>query len=535
MKDTILVNGCDAFNAQGKEQDAWRDAAPESKQIRREVLAQVRRVFQFLEFEEDSRRFQETEKGLIGSLFTLGRLFLAYYLAWREEHSRRDVNHFRRQGFCGGPRQSRKIGTYFGPVRYWRTYLRRSGSKSGGIYPLDLALGLTGDGFSMLVMSLAARLSTHLPFDHVTGFLVAFLSWSPSKTTVEKAVLGFGQYTEEWFEQAPPPEGDGPVLVIQIDSKAAPTAREEELRRRRGRRRNTQLPKSPRHRGRAQRRRRGPRPRRKKGDKSKNGRAVTVVVMYTLRPHRTGNGKQMLLGPINRKVYASFGRKRLAFAAARREANKRGFTAASGRRIQIVTDGELAFETCVGEFFPEALHTVDIYHVFEYLWKAGECLYKEGSEELAEWVERQKKRLYAGEANKVVSQLKRRLRGFPKTGPGNKGKRKRLAQAIGYLGRRVDLMCYDDLIEEDLEIASGSVEGAIKHIVAKRFDNGGMRWIPERAQALLQLRCIEFNGDWEAFVSFVHDKIMARARSELTATRLLTKHATPIPGEERAA
>ncbi len=53
--------------------------------------------------------------------------------------------------------------------------------------------------------------------------------------------------------------------------------------------------------------------------------------------------------------------------------------------IQIVTDGENSFQTYVRDFFPEALHTVDIYHVFEYLWKAGECLHKEGSEELARW------------------------------------------------------------------------------------------------------------------------------------------------------
>lgn len=29
----------------------------------------------------------------------------------------------------------------------------------------------------------------------------------------------------------------------------------------------------------------------------------------------------------------------------------------------------------------------------------------------------------------------------------------------------------------DLELASGMVEGAIKHVIGQRFDNGGMRWI----------------------------------------------------------
>jgi hypothetical protein len=38
-----------------------------------------------------------------------------------------------------------------------------------------------------------------------------------------------------------------------------------------------------------------------------------------------------------------------------------------------------------------------------------------------------------------------------------------------------------------------------------------MRWIKERAEAVVQLRCIEANGDWEAFISFVHDRLQALA------------------------
>jgi len=36
----------------------------------------------------------------------------------------------------------------------------------------------------------------------------------------------------------------------------------------------------------------------------------------------------------------------------------------------------------------------------------------------------------------------------------------------------------------------------VNYVIAKRFDSGGMRWIKERAEALLQLRCIEVNNDW---------------------------------------
>jgi len=72
-----------------------------------------------------------------------------------------------------------------------------------------------------------------------------------------------------------------------------------------------------------------------------------------------------------------------------------------------------------------------------------------------------------------------------------------------YLNKRVDKMNYDELRERDLEISSGAVEGAVNYVIAKRFDSSGMRWVKERAEHLLQLRCIEVNGDWDAFINFV--------------------------------
>ena len=66
------------------------------------------------------------------------------------------------------------------------------------------------------------------------------------------------------------------------------------------------------------------------------------------------------------------------------------------------------------------------------------------------------------------------------------------------------------LVDEDLEIGSGAVEGAFKHIIGKRCDQGGMRWIRERAETVVQLRYIELNGDWDALVEYVHDNTRQR-------------------------
>ena len=48
------------------------------------------------------------------------------------------------------------------------------------------------------------------------------------------------------------------------------------------------------------------------------------------------------------------------------------------------------------------------------------------------------------------------------------------------------MMNYDELMDEDLELGSGAVEGAVKFIIGKRCDQGGMRWIVERNEAVIQ-------------------------------------------------
>jgi len=518
----------DLFKSEPAEQEEWRDAPPKCKQIRKRIHQHVKDVFSYLERRDAERPFDEVEKGLTGLLFTLGRLFLSYFLAWRHERCGRDCERLLKEFNGSGLPQPRTIGTFFGRVRYWRTYLRKKGA-GGGIYPLDLALRLIKDRFSMNVISRAARLATLVSFDRVTELLAMFMRWSPSKTTVEKAVLGLGRYTAEWFRCAPAPKGDGDVLVIQIDSKATPTATESELAKRRGKRRANPYADSPRHRGRDNRLRRGSKPRRKKGDKSKNGKAATLVVMYTLRKATDDKGRAILAGPLNRKVYASYAPKRHAFAIARREADKRGFTKDSGRTIQLVTDGDEDLEAYAQEYLPHAMHTLDIMHAMEYVWKAGRSLYQEGSEELAAWAKRMKDLMYQGKSKKVVARIAKLLGRIPKTGPGNKSRRDAVETAVGYLGKRVHMMNYDYLVAEDLEIASGAAEGGVNYVIAVRFDNGGMRWIRERSEPLLQLRCIEINGDWDSFICFVQDELAAEAEDKGEIPALLTTREAPLP------
>lgn len=506
-----------------------------AKELRKRVAEQSNDLVSFaVEAASSGETFATFERRLRGLVFAVARTLVVLFLTCAEERVRGETpTRTRLQGrdFERTRARERSLTTWFGTVRYRRTYMRQVGVKEGhGFFPLDVALGLVSDRFSFDVLAMVVRLATKLTFAEAKSTAEHFLPVVPSTEVIEQATLGLGRYTAEWFEIAPPPEDDGDVLVILFDGKGAPTATERELRRRRGPRRKRRKAASKRHRGRKRRGRYEPLPRRQKGDKSKNARMATMVVMYTLRSKGT-----LLLGPLNKRYYASFAPKKHAFAVARREADKRGFTADSGLVIQIVTDGDTDLERYAGEFFPHATHhTLDVAHVVEKLWEAGTCFLPEGSTALARWIERQKRRLYDGDINGLLNALRRARRSLGR-GKSKARRRKRMLEIITYISKRKEMMCYAELMDEDLEVGSGAVEGAVKNVIGKRCDQGGMRWIRERVEAVVQLRCIELNGDWNRFIEHVHDRVRQRGIDLGVRVRIQQAEPAPLPLVDEAA
>ncbi len=514
------------------------EAPPQtSRAARAAVLIHTRALIAFA-LAQASRggTFVEFERALIGHVLVLARAVVVLFLVASEERVRRglgasEVRAGRR--FRRAPAQARNLLTWFGVVQYARTYLREvvePKQAARGYHPLDAELGLLADRISPNVLSVATRLSTRVSFSEAHEMAGWFLPTVPSTEVIEAAVLGYGSKTQEWFEQAPAPEDDGDVLVIQIDGKGVPTATDEELRLRRGKRSRKKKAPSPRHRGRLARGRRTKKARRAKGDKAKNAKMGTMVVMYTLR--RSG---KLLLGPINKRYYASFATKRHAVNVARRDAIKRGFPPGTNRVVQVLTDGDNDLARYVSELFPDAIHTIDVMHIVEKLWDAGSSVHREGTDELRAWVEQQKEALYAGRAAEIVAEFDLRLASVPRTGPGNKYRREKLTEVRAYIEKRAPQMTYGQLRRQDLEIGTGAVEGAIKNMMGGRMDNGGMRWIKERAEAVLQLRCVDANGDWEAFVSQIHTAMRHAAVTNGERPRLQLRVACPLPITAEAA
>ena len=85
-------------------------------------------------------------------------------------------------------------------------------------------------------------------------------------------------------------------------------------------------------------------------------------------------------------------------------------------------------------------------------------------------------------------------------------KREKLAKLCGYLENNAHRMRYDEYLAAGYPIASGVIEGACRHFVKDRMERSGMRWRIESAQAMLAVRSIYLNGDWDDFMTYRIEK-----------------------------
>jgi Uncharacterised protein family (UPF0236) len=507
-----------------KSKPAARECPVTSASVRAAAQATFDEIVEFCQTADYA--FGKFESELLVRLAALGCCLTRLFLTAR--HERLDVQPFLedRRYRAGDPYAERTFKAACGEVTYGRQYLQAR-KHGNGIFPLDIVLGLTWDALSPWVMQWVARLATRMSFRAAKMVCQAVLNWAPATETIEQVVLGMGRDAATFMKELAAPKEEGEVLVIEVDGKCPPTATEEELAKRRGKRKPKHLKDCPcgcqRHRGKVKRRAQKRKKRRKKGDKSKNGKEVVVVVMYTLQ--RGEDGK--LHGPKNKKLFATFAGSKAAAAWARAEATKRGFGPDTTKTVQIVTDGARRLRTALEAKFPKAIFTLDIWHVVERLWKVGRHYHKEGSDELQQFVDELTTLLYEGKAKTLIKRLQKLLRQVPQNGPGTKGRRATLKSVIGYLRRRLDMMHYRKWQEQDLVIATGQVEGAVRQLVGERFDCAGMRWLKGKAEALLHLRCIELNGDWEKFVNWFQRKNQGLLQKG-EPRRVLTDQPIPI-------
>ena len=165
------------------------------------------------------------------------------------------------------------------------------------------------------------------------------------------------------------------------------------------------------------------------------------------------------------------------------------------KRLVCVMDGERALWKKLLALVAGVVCILDLFHVLERLWQAAHCFHPEGSAAARTFVTDRLLRLLRGEVGYVIGGLKQmatkqKLR-------GSRGQQ--LSAVIGYLQRNRRFMCYHEYLAAGYPIGSGVAEGACRHLVKDRMELTGMHWRTAGAQAMLDLRAVYLNGDWEAF------------------------------------
>jgi hypothetical protein len=138
---------------------------------------------------------------------------------------------------------------------------------------------------------------------------------------------------------------------------------------------------------------------------------------------------------------------------------------------------------------------IDFVHVIEYVWKAAWTFYFPGQPEAEVWVAAHARAILNGDAPAVATAIRAQAdaEGFR----GNE--RKNADAAAGYLTTKAAHLDYPTALARGWPIATGVIEGACRHLIKDRMDITGARWGLDTAEAILKLRAVHSNGDFNDY------------------------------------
>ena len=163
-----------------------------------------------------------------------------------------------------------------------------------------------------------------------------------------------------------------------------------------------------------------------------------------------------------------------------------------GSRLHIVGDGApWIAEQVEDKFGIQATYLIDFYHVCEYLAEAAKIC---APTETQDWMDIQKKLLKNNEYQKVLSNLKACI-----DSDKIEGEKTAVIACHRYLSNRINYLDYKAALEQGLPIGSGEIESAHRYIIQKRLKLAGAWWKADNVNAMLALRVLRANGDWDDY------------------------------------
>jgi hypothetical protein len=412
------------------------------------------------------------------------------------------------------PAQSaRRLVTVFGVFAIPRfVYGSRPGQKIE-VTPTDQRLQLPDGDMSYLLQDWNQMMSVEQPFGTVARSLETILGLKQSVDTLEHGNQQMAEAAGAFraAQPRPDPKAEGELLVASEDNKGVPMVRPVEA-----------APVGARL---------------KKGEKANKKQMACIGVAYTVeRQVRTpeelvaalfrdpGNKREKPPEACQKRYWAELTREVAGetvraqdevFKHLRDEVKQRRD---EGQVLVHLSDGQKSLEEDRRKYLPRDRKTVDILdllHVNPRLWEAAHLFHAEGSDAATAFVRTQMRLVLRGKAREVIDGLRR-------TGTALRGARAtRLRRLCKFLENNLHRMYYGRYLRAGYPIATGVNEGACRHVIKDRMERAGMRWKIPGAEAMLELRTIDTNGDWDAFQRYridaenkrlyPHSEIMAKA------------------------
>lgn len=396
----------------------------------------------------------------------------------------------------------RVLNTVFGKVVVCRKSYSVHGADS--LFPQDAQLNLSADQYSDGLRRQTAYEVSQQSFDKVSESIKRYSATSVAKRQVEQITGYLSQDFDAFYETrqaAIAPNAD--LLVLTCDGKGI-VMRQTDLR--------PATQKAAKSSQQKKKTRLSP------GEKGNRKRMATVASVYDMAPHSRfadsiiGEQKApaQTAKPGNKRVWASVEKPPLQvieqmFAEARRRDPDQK------RRWVVLVDGQPSqlkqLQKVMKKHRIRATIVMDFIHVLEYLWKAAYCFFDQSSQESEDWVKERALKILDGRASQVAAGIRRRS---TKRNLSAK-ERKNADTCADYLLKYKNYLRYDHCLTAGYPIATGVIEGACRYLVRDRMDITGARWGLKGAEAVLKLRALITNKDFEEY--FVFHKRQERYRN----------------------
>jgi hypothetical protein len=455
----------------------------------------------YLKTEALTQPLHTVEQTIFQKLLEMGNTLMSEYIAQKSHNSMMPSVVENNEIIPFHSMKKREYLSIFGKVAIMRPYFWKRGSP--GLTPLDAELNLPRHCHSYLLDKWVQHRVAEGPYEEAINNIYELLGLKVNKDLVQKITQEASQDVYNYYKQKEDFLDEGSHLVLQVDCKGV-----------------VMIPKE--------------RPKSKLEDKNFVRRAkgvskigtrkdAVVTLSYSINPlprtpHDVLEGlmginsnknkekkkyKNKLAEPINKQVAATMFGKEKAFETLfdHVQARDKSFN----KPIFLLMDGASSLEK---GFMSELKkrewekrvvgYCLDIVHVTEYLWDASTAIYGETNPERVLWVRTALEKTLSSNIESVIEELEKKIKNKKTTD----FVKKRLQRSVSYFNNHKHMMDYSTYLKKGLPIASGAIEGACNSVVKDRTDRSGMQWTKKGADAVVNLRTVQCNNDWENYWNY---------------------------------